>query len=133
MSTGKQRRRSGQVHRTRRTAGLVGPGQLSAGRRGPGLLALAVMRARAVPGANRSRGISLLHQIAVGEPFRRHGAATLLMDAAEQLARDRGITALGITSACSNEYGLARRLYAQRGHSLDGRGACQDQGRIRGR
>ena len=30
-------------------------------------------------------------------PFRRQGVATLLMDTAEQLARDRGIATLGIT------------------------------------
>ena len=45
----------------------------------------------------RSRGIPLVHQIAVAGPFRQQGVATLLMDAAEQLARDRGIATLGIT------------------------------------
>jgi GNAT superfamily N-acetyltransferase len=35
----------------------------------------------------RSRGIPLVHQVAVAGPFRRRGIATLLMDAAEQLAR----------------------------------------------
>jgi GNAT superfamily N-acetyltransferase len=34
----------------------------------------------------RSRGIPLVHQIAVAGPYRRRGVATLLMDAAEQLA-----------------------------------------------
>jgi GNAT superfamily N-acetyltransferase len=43
----------------------------------------------------RSRGIPLIHQVAVAGPFRRRGVATLLMDAAEQLARDRGIATLG--------------------------------------
>ena len=45
----------------------------------------------------RSRGIPLVHQIAVAGPVRRRGVATLLMDAAEQLARDRGIDTLGLT------------------------------------
>jgi GNAT superfamily N-acetyltransferase len=45
----------------------------------------------------RSRGIPLVHQVAVTEPWRRRGIATLLMDAAEHLARDRGISTLGIT------------------------------------
>jgi GNAT superfamily N-acetyltransferase len=36
----------------------------------------------------RTRGIPLVHQIAVAGPHLRRGVATLLMDAAEQLARD---------------------------------------------
>ena len=75
----------------------------------------------------RSRGIPLLHQIAVAGPFRRRGVATLLMDAAEQLARDRGIATLGITVGLFDDYGPAQRLYARRGYIPDGRGACQGQ------
>jgi GNAT superfamily N-acetyltransferase len=75
----------------------------------------------------RSRGIPLLHQIAVAGPFRRRGVATLLMDAAEQLARDRGIATLGITVGLFDDYGLAQRLYARRGYIPDGQGACQGQ------
>jgi GNAT superfamily N-acetyltransferase len=56
----------------------------------------------------RSRGIPLVHQIAVAGPWRRRGVATLLMDAAERLARDRGITTLGITVGLFDEYGPAR-------------------------
>ncbi len=75
----------------------------------------------------RSRGIPLVHQIAVAGPYRRRGVATLLMDAAEQLARDRGIATLGITVGLFDEYGPAQRLYAQRGYIPDARGACQGQ------
>ena len=75
----------------------------------------------------RDRGIPLVHQVAVAGPFRRQGVATLLMDAAEQLARDRGILTLGITVGLFDEYGPAQRLYARRGYIPDGRGACQDQ------
>jgi GNAT superfamily N-acetyltransferase len=75
----------------------------------------------------RSRGIPLVHQIAVAGPFRRQRVATLLMDAAEQLARDRGIVTLGITVGLFDEYGPAQRLYGQRGYIPDGRGACQGQ------
>ena len=75
----------------------------------------------------RSRGIPLLHQIMVAEPFRRRGVATRLMDAAEQLARDRGVAMLGITVGLFDEYGPAQRLYARRGYVPDGRGACRDQ------
>jgi GNAT superfamily N-acetyltransferase len=75
----------------------------------------------------RDRGIPLVHQVAVAGPFQRHGVATLLMDAAEQLARERGITTLGITVGLFDEYGPAQRLYGQRGYIPDGRGACQGQ------
>lgn len=73
----------------------------------------------------RSRGIPLVHQVAVAGPFRRRGVATLLLDAAEQLALDRGIATLGITVGLSDEYGPAQRLYGRRGYIPDGRGACR--------
>jgi GNAT superfamily N-acetyltransferase len=75
----------------------------------------------------RSRGIPLVHQIAVTGPSRRQGVATLLMDAAEQLVRDRGIAALGITVGLFDEYGPAQALYVRRGYIPDGRGACRGQ------
>jgi GNAT superfamily N-acetyltransferase len=73
----------------------------------------------------RERRIPLVHQIIVAEPFRRQRVATRLMDAAEQLARDRGVSTLGITVGLFDEYGPAQRMYAQRGYVPDGRGACQ--------
>jgi GNAT superfamily N-acetyltransferase len=79
----------------------------------------------------RSRGIPLVHQIAVAGPFRRRGIATMLMDAAEQLARDRGIATLGITVGLFDEYGPAQRLYGRRGYIPDGRGACKGQRPLR--
>ena len=75
----------------------------------------------------RSRGIPLVHQVAVAGPFLRQGVATLLMDAAEQLVRDRGIATLGITVGLFDEYGPAQRLYGRRGYNPDGRGACRGQ------
>jgi GNAT superfamily N-acetyltransferase len=75
----------------------------------------------------RSRGIPLVHQIAVAEPWRRRGAATLLMDAAEHIARDRGVATLGLTVGLFDEYGPAQRMYGRRGYIPDGRGACQCQ------
>ena len=75
----------------------------------------------------RSRGIPLVHQISVSEPWRRRGVATLLMDVAEQRAADRGITTLGITVGLFDEYGPAQRLYGRRGYIPDGRGACRGQ------
>ena len=75
----------------------------------------------------RSRGIPLVHQIAVAGPFLRQGVATLLMDAVERLARDRGIATLGITVGLFDEYGPAQRLYGRRGYIPDGRGACLGQ------
>jgi GNAT superfamily N-acetyltransferase len=79
----------------------------------------------------RRRGIPLVHQIAVAGPFRRRGVATLLMDAAEQLACDRGIATLGITVGLFDEYGPAQRFYGRRGYIPDARGACQGQGPLR--
>jgi GNAT superfamily N-acetyltransferase len=75
----------------------------------------------------RDLGIPLVHQLAVAEPLRRRGVATLLMDAAEQLARDRGVATLGITVGLFDEYGPAQRLYGRRGYVPDGRGACRGQ------
>jgi hypothetical protein len=49
------------------------------------------------------------------------------MDAAEEVARDRGVVALGITVGLSGEYGPAQRLYALRGYVPDGRGAGRGQ------
>jgi GNAT superfamily N-acetyltransferase len=79
----------------------------------------------------RGRGIPLIHQVAVAGPFRRQGVAMQLLDAAEQLARDRGIAALGITVGLSAEYGPAQRLYGRCGYIPDGRGACQGQRPLR--
>jgi GNAT superfamily N-acetyltransferase len=39
----------------------------------------------------------------VAGPFRRQGVGTVLMDAAEQLARERGVTTLGITVGLFDE------------------------------
>ena len=75
----------------------------------------------------RSRGIPLVHQVSVSEPWRRRGVATLLMDASEQRAADRGITTLGITVGLFDAYGPAQRMYARRGYVPDGRDACQGQ------
>jgi len=75
----------------------------------------------------RDHGIPLVHQLAVAGPFRRHGVATVLMDAAEQLAGERGVTTLGITVGLFDEYGPAQRLYGRRGYVPDGRGACRAQ------
>ena len=49
------------------------------------------------------------------------------MDAAEQLARERGIVTLGITVGLFDEYGPAQRLYGRRGCIPDGRGPCRGQ------
>jgi GNAT superfamily N-acetyltransferase len=66
------------------------------------------------------RGISLVHQLAVAGPFRRQGVAMMLMEAAEDLARRRGASELGMTIELFDEYGPAQRLYARRGYLPDG-------------
>ena len=43
-------------------------------------------------------------------PFLRQGVATLLMDAAEQLVRDRGIATLGVTVGLFDEYGVGAHV-----------------------
>lgn len=72
----------------------------------------------------RDRGIPLVHQVAVAGPAQRQGVATALLAAAEQLARERGVTTLGITVGLTGGYGPAQRLYAKLGYLPDGRGAC---------
>jgi GNAT superfamily N-acetyltransferase len=95
--------------------------------RGPGVIGYAAIVWESNYAGFQSRGIPLVHQIAVAGPFRQQGVATLLMDAAEQLARDRGIVTLGITVGLFDEYGPAQRLYGRRGYIPDGRGACRGQ------
>jgi GNAT superfamily N-acetyltransferase len=75
----------------------------------------------------RDADIPLVHQISVAGPFRRKGIAAALMDAAEQLARDRGAATIGITVGLFDEYGPAQRMFALRGYVPDGRGACLGQ------
>ena len=75
----------------------------------------------------KSRGIPLVHQISVGEPWWRRGVATLLMDAAEQRAADRALRRWAITVGLFDEYGPAQRMYGRRGYIPDGRGARQGQ------
>jgi len=99
--------------------------------RGPDVIGYAAIVWESDYAGFRSRGIPLVHQIAVAGPFRQQGAATLLMDAAEQLARSRGIATLGITVGLFDEYGPAQRLYGRRGYIPDGRGACRGQEPLR--
>ncbi len=63
----------------------------------------------------RDRGIPLVHQLSVAEPFRRQGVATRLMDTMEDLARSKGAATLGITVGLFDAYGPAQHLYARRG------------------
>jgi GNAT superfamily N-acetyltransferase len=51
----------------------------------------------------RDRGIPLVHQVAVAGPFRRQGIAAPLMDAAEQLARERGIAKRRMQAAMDHD------------------------------
>lgn len=79
----------------------------------------------------RDRGIPLVHQVSVAGPAQRQGVATELLAAAERLARDRGVTTIGITVGLSDGYGPAQRLYAKLGYLPDGRGACRGREPIR--
>ncbi len=59
-----------------------------------------------------------IHRIAVDPPFRRKGAASLLLQFAEQLARERGLKALRIDSFSKNR--RAVRLYQNQGFAMRG-------------
>ena len=72
----------------------------------------------------RQQNIPLIHHLGVFPQFQRHGIASRLMDAAEELIATRA-TQAGITVGLFDEYGPAQRLYAKRGYVPDGRGACQ--------
>lgn len=67
----------------------------------------------------RRRGIPLVHQVAVPVA----GVATLLMDAAERLAHDRGIATLVIAVGLFDEYGLATAHLSGKGVCIAMRGA----------
>jgi GNAT superfamily N-acetyltransferase len=75
------------------------------------------------------RGIPLVHQLAVAGPFCRQGVGMRLVQAAEDLARDRGATELGVTVGLFDAYGPAQRLYARRGYLPDGRAPARASGR----
>ena len=60
--------------------------------------------------------------VGVLEKYRRRGAGTLLMDAAEALARQRsGEVCLAV--GLHGGYGSAQRMYVKRGYVPDGSGA----------
>lgn len=80
------------------------------GSAGRGAAGVSGVRAESNYAGFQRRGIPLVHQVAVAGPVPRRGVATVLMDGAEQLARDRGIAALGITVGLFDEYGPAQRL-----------------------
>jgi len=92
--------------------------------RGDRVVGIVTVRWRSNYPDYRDRGIPLLQQITVAEPFRRQGIATALMNTAEQLVRDRGVTTLGITVGLFDKYGPAQRMYVLRGYVPDGRGVC---------
>lgn len=74
----------------------------------------------------RDNNIPLIHHLSVFDAFQRHGIASRLMDAAEELIATRA-TKAGITVGLFDAYGPAQRLYARRGYIPDGRGICQGQ------
>ncbi len=112
--------------------GKAGARRYLAGRAGPGGASVvatgghdvvgyvAVVRESGFAGF-RGRGIPLVRRVAVAGSFQRQGVAMLLMDAAGQLARERGITTPGMTAGLSGEYGPAQRLHGRRGYGPDGR------------
>ena len=84
-------------------------------------------RPDADPGADlvhaRTAGCAELEDLFVAEHARRRGAATLLVAAVEQLARDQGERALGLEVTLANpDNEAARRLYDRLGYQDAGLG-----------
>lgn len=70
----------------------------------------------------REHGIPEIQDLNVLPAFRRRGAGSRLLDAAEELASSRS-PAVGIGVGVYADYGAAQRLYVRRGYVPDGCGA----------
>jgi hypothetical protein len=82
-----------------------------------------------VTAQNFRSAVQLLVDAVTGDETdaRRQGVASALMDAVDDLAVQRGVSAIGTTVGLADSYGPAQRLYAKRGYVADGRGACVGQ------
>ena len=58
---------------------------------------------------------------------REQGAATVLVEAFENLARDQGLESIGISVGLTKDYGPAQRLYVKLGYMPDGCGITYDR------
>ncbi len=72
-----------------------------------------------------------IQDLNVAAGARHQGVGSALLYAAEELARARGHTDIGIGVGIAASYGAAQRLYARRGYIPDGAGASQDDQTVR--
>ena len=73
------------------------------------------------------KNIPEIYDLTVAPDHWRRGIATALMDALEDLARDRGCKEVGLGVGLYADYGAAHQLYAARGYVLDGSGITYDE------
>ena len=59
--------------------------------------------------------------------MRRQGVGSMLLEAFEYIAMDRGCEEIGISVGLSREYGPAQRLYVHMGYIPDGYGIAYDR------
>lgn len=72
-------------------------------------------------------GLPEVQDLRVLEAYRRHGAGEALVTAAEDRARKRGCTGLGISVGLHAGFGAAQRLYTRLGFMPDGLGVTYDR------
>jgi len=75
----------------------------------------------------RRMGMPELQDLRVLQSNRRHGIATALIQAGEEIARGQGRTGLGISVGLHAEFGAAQRLYVRLGYIPDGLGVTYDR------
>jgi ribosomal protein S18 acetylase RimI-like enzyme len=72
-------------------------------------------------------GISEIQDLNVVPEAREQGAATSIVTALENVARDQGNEEIGICVALTKDYGPAQRLYVKLGYMPDGYGVTYDR------
>ena len=75
----------------------------------------------------RVQGIPEINDMNVVAPLRRNGIGTRMIEAAEQVARGRGKTTVGIGVGMTADYAIAQRLYPKLGYVHDGTGIHEDE------
>ncbi len=68
----------------------------------------------------RSEGVPEIQDLNVLPKFRRKGIATRLMDEAERMAAERSSIVVGVGVDMTADYGVAQRVYVERGYAPDG-------------
>ncbi len=74
-----------------------------------------------------SEGIPEVQDISILPDFRQRGLASTLIAHCEDLARSKGLNAMGIGVGLHTRFGPAQRLYAKLGYVPDGFGVTYDR------